>query len=89
MIVTPYDLTVASDQSQIQYLHISNKWNENHSFRKYAREEIGALYFLLYLLMAIGVPYACRKMVNHDHEVPAIVMDQLKELVDEFKDYEQ
>ncbi|SAL96616.1 hypothetical protein [Absidia glauca] len=67
VIVTPYDLTVASDRSQIQYLHISNKWNESHSFR---------------------VPYACRKMVNHDHEVPAIVMDQLVELVDEFKDYE-
>ncbi|CAO3600419.1 unnamed protein product [Absidia cylindrospora] len=34
VIVTPYDLSIASDQSQIQYLHISNQWSEHHAFRK-------------------------------------------------------
>ncbi|KAI8088745.1 uncharacterized protein BX664DRAFT_261895, partial [Halteromyces radiatus] len=67
VIVTPYDLTVASEHSQIQYLHISNQWDDNHSFR---------------------VPYACRRLVKQDDQVPTIVMDQMKELVDEFKDYE-
>ncbi|KAF7721855.1 Myb-like, SWIRM and MPN domains 1 [Apophysomyces ossiformis] len=33
MIVTPYDEEIVSDHSIIQYLHISNHWNESRSFR--------------------------------------------------------
>ncbi|KAI9029000.1 hypothetical protein CLU79DRAFT_737095 [Phycomyces nitens] len=33
VIVTPYDPDNVSDHSQVQYLHISNRWNETRSFR--------------------------------------------------------
>ncbi|KAL0091751.1 hypothetical protein J3Q64DRAFT_1635044 [Phycomyces blakesleeanus] len=33
VIVTPYDPENVSDHSQVQYLHISNRWNETRSFR--------------------------------------------------------
>ncbi|ORZ03329.1 hypothetical protein BCR43DRAFT_510398 [Syncephalastrum racemosum] len=33
VIVSPYDIDAASDHSQIQYLHISPRWNELHLFR--------------------------------------------------------
>ncbi|GAN02561.1 histone H2A deubiquitinase MYSM1-like [Mucor ambiguus] len=33
VIVTPYDSEIQSENSQIQYLHISKEWNSLHSFR--------------------------------------------------------
>ncbi|OAD01377.1 Homeodomain-like DNA binding domain-containing transcription factor [Mucor lusitanicus CBS 277.49] len=33
VIVTPYDPEIQSENSQIQYLHISKEWNSLHSFR--------------------------------------------------------
>ncbi|KAI8980989.1 hypothetical protein BDB01DRAFT_794919 [Pilobolus umbonatus] len=33
VIITPYDPEIGSDDSQIQYLHISKEWDGTHSFR--------------------------------------------------------
>ncbi|CAO3636879.1 unnamed protein product [Cunninghamella echinulata] len=67
VIVTPYDIRIASEHSKVQYLHISKDWNEDRSFR---------------------VPYACDYVVKQDENIPSFVMEQIKALVDEFKDYE-
>ncbi|KAI8371548.1 uncharacterized protein BYT42DRAFT_72947 [Radiomyces spectabilis] len=67
VIVTPYDTEIVSNHSQIQYLHISNRWDGSHSFR---------------------MPYACRRQIRQSEQVSSEVLEQIRTLVAEFKDYE-
>lgn len=41
------------------------------------------------LLVMLGVPYACKRVVRQTNQVSPDVLQQFKSLTEEFKDYEQ
>lgn len=87
MIVTPYNAEAQSEHSQFQYLHISKEWDDSHSYRKFVNNR--ETFFLLLLILLLGVPYACKRKVEQCEQVSSSVISQLEGLIQEYKDYEQ
>ncbi|RUS34022.1 LOW QUALITY PROTEIN: hypothetical protein BC938DRAFT_482788 [Jimgerdemannia flammicorona] len=103
VIVSPYDPRHPSNQSRVQYLSISARWNEDGGYRVcqfslfifYCRIFVTSIHFFQRLiqcslsLTATGTPYACDRDITRSDRIPPELFVQLSELVRDYRGYEQ